>query len=55
MTRSTKSILPPFTLTETAAWIFGEDEEIQSTGLSLISISDPKRKIRQNDYYDKVY
>ena len=42
-------------LAEIAGWICGEDEEIQSTGLSRISISDPMRKIRQNDYYDKVY
>ena len=33
--------------------ICGEDKEIQSTGLSWISILGPLRKIRRNDYYDK--
>ena len=40
---------------ETAGWTGGEDEEIQSTELSLISISDPTRKMGQNKYYGKVY
>ena len=46
---------PHFMQAETADWTGGEDEEIQSTELSWISISDPKRKMGQNEYYDKVY
>ena len=41
---------------ETAGWTGGEDEEIQSkelTQLSWILISDPTRKMGQNEYYDK--
>ena len=46
---------PHFMRAETAGWTGGEDEEIQSTDLSWISISDPTRKMGQNEYYDKVY
>ena len=37
-----------------SGWTGGEDLELQSTGLSWISISDPTRKMRRNEYYDKV-
>ena len=54
-----QSLLSPFSpyfmRAETAGWTGGEDEEIQSTELSWISISDPTRKMGQNEYYDKVY
>ena len=46
---------PHFMRAETAGWTGGEDEEIQSTELSWISISAPTRKMGQNEYYDKVY
>ena len=48
---------PHFMRAETAGWTGGEDEEIQSTELSWISISDPTRKMGQNEcmHYDKVY
>ena len=54
MTKSTKSIKQR----QRSRWTSGEDEEIQSTGLCWILISDSTRKIRQNEYsqyYDKVY
>ena len=46
---------PHFMRAEKAGWTGGEDEEIQSMELSWISISDPTRKMGQNEYYDKVY
>ena len=46
---------PHFMRAETAGWTGGEDEDIQSTELSWISISDQTRKMGQNEYYDKVY
>ena len=45
---------PHFMRAETAGWTGGEDEEIQSTDLSWISISDPTMKMGQNDYYDSL-
>ena len=41
---------PHFMRAETAGWTSGEDEEIQSTELSWISISDPTRKMGQNEF-----
>ena len=50
-----QSLLSPFSPHFMRAETGGEDEEIQNTELSWISISDPTRKMRRNEYYDKVY